>query len=80
MAERTPHDPLFELALARAEAYLERARPPADDSPAAIRRALEPWALRTRFASRLDLDEVARVLAERAYARSDRTPPTDDVA
>jgi hypothetical protein len=79
VAERPPHDPLFDLALARAEAYLKRARPPADASPEAIRRALEPWALRTRFASRIDLDELARVLTERARqstakaARASRT-------
>ncbi len=72
MAERPPHDPLFDLALERAAAYLKRARPPADASPQAIRRALEPWALRTRFASRVDLDELARVLAERATTRRGR--------
>lgn len=72
MADRPPHDPLFALALARAEAYLKRARPPADASPEAIRRALEPWALKTRFASRVDLSELARVLAERASASPDR--------
>lgn len=65
-------DPLFDLALARAEAYLKRARPPADAGPEAIRRALEPWALRTRFASRVDLDALARALAARASARGDR--------
>jgi hypothetical protein len=73
VADRPPHDPLFALALARAEAYLKRARPPADASPAAIRRALEPWALRTRFASRVDLDELARALAEGAAASDDRS-------
>jgi hypothetical protein len=66
--ERLPHDALFELALERAGAYLERARPPADASPEAIRRALEPWALRTRFASRVDLDALARAICERRSA------------
>lgn len=61
-----PRDALFELALTRAEAYLRRARRPASDDPVAIRRALEVWALKTRFASRFDLDELARVLAARA--------------
>jgi hypothetical protein len=70
--DRRPHDPLFALALARAEAYLQRARPPADASPEAIRRALEPWALRTRFASRVDLDELARELARVLAARGGR--------
>ncbi|MFN2322251.1 MAG: hypothetical protein ABR510_04765 [Trueperaceae bacterium] len=73
MAERPPHDALFALALARAEAYLERARPPADASPEAIRRALEPWALKTRFASRVDLMELARALAERGFGRGPRS-------
>ncbi len=73
MADRPPHDPLFALALERAEAYLQRARPPADASPEAIRRALEPWALKTRFASRVDLDELARALSERASAGGDRS-------
>jgi hypothetical protein len=72
VAERPPHDPLFDLALARAEAYLKRARPPAGTSPEAIRRALEPWALKTRFASRVDLDALARALAERAPTHGDR--------
>jgi hypothetical protein len=72
VADRPPHDPLFALALARAEAYLKRARPPADADPASIRRALEPWALKTRFASRVDLDALARALAERASAPGDR--------
>ena len=71
MAEPPSHGPLFALALARAGAYL-RARPPADGSPEAIRAALEPWALKTRFASRVDLDQLARALAERAAPRGDR--------
>lgn len=52
---------LFDLAVNRALAYargtraLERA---ADD--AALQRELELWVLRTRFAYRVDLGEVAR--------------------
>ncbi len=76
-----PRDALFELALARAEAYLRRARRPATGDPAAIRRSLEVWSLKTRFASRFDLDEIARALAERGRAaaakREDDTEPTD---
>jgi hypothetical protein len=71
---RPAHDALFDLALARAEAYLTRARPPADASPEAIRRALEPWALRTRFASRVDLDALARAIWERRSAEGADQP------
>ena len=53
---------LFDLAVARADAYLRRARPPRAGDPAGLRRALEVWALKTRFASRVDLDEVVRAL------------------
>jgi hypothetical protein len=65
----TPRDRLFELAVARADAYLQRARVPADRDPHTIARALEAWALRTRFASRLDLLKVAQVLAARPQGR-----------
>jgi hypothetical protein len=58
-------DALFDLAVARADAYLRRARRPATADPGDLRRALEVWALKTRFASRLDLDEVAAALAAR---------------
>jgi hypothetical protein len=60
-----PRDPLFELAVARADTYLRRARIPADRQPQTIARALEAWALRTRFASRIDLPTLAEVLAAR---------------
>lgn len=63
----TPRDALFDLAVARAAAYL-RARPPAASTAAAIRQALEPWALRTRFATRVELDALARALALRPAA------------
>jgi len=59
------HDALFDLAVARADSYLRRARRPASTDPADLRRALETWALKTRFAARLDLDEIVRALAAR---------------
>jgi hypothetical protein len=58
-------DALFDLAVARADAYLRRARRPASNDPEDVRRALEAWALKTRFASRLDLAAVARAVAAR---------------
>lgn len=63
----TPRDALFDLAVARAHAYL-RARAPAATEPAALRAALAPWALRTRFANRVDLDALVRALAARPAA------------
>jgi hypothetical protein len=66
---------LFDLAVARADAYLRRARRPASAAPADLRRALEVWALKTRFASRVDLDEVARVLATRPPDPEDPAAP-----
>jgi uncharacterized protein YjiS (DUF1127 family) len=56
---------LFDLAVARADAYLRRARTPRSTAPADLRRALEAWALKTRFASRFELDDVVRALAAR---------------
>ena len=67
-SDSRPREALFELALERAEAYLRRARRPASTDPAAIRRALEVWSLKTRFAARFDLDEIAHAVAERAVA------------
>jgi hypothetical protein len=58
-------DALFDLAVARADAYLRRARRPATADAAGLRSALEPWALKTRFASRIDLDELVAALAAR---------------
>jgi hypothetical protein len=58
-------DALFDLAVARADSYLRRARRPVSNDPEDVRRALEPWALKTRFASRLDLAAVARAVAAR---------------
>jgi hypothetical protein len=62
------HDALFDLAVARADSYLRRARRPASSDPADLRRALEAWALKTRFAARFDLDEIVRALAARPTA------------
>ena len=66
---------LFDLAVARADAYLRRARRPISRTPADLRRALEVWALKTRFASRIDLDELARVLAARPADPEDPAAP-----
>jgi hypothetical protein len=60
---RDPRPDLFDLAVNRALAYARR-------TPAAahardvetLARALEPWALRTRFASRFDPRDVAACL------------------
>jgi hypothetical protein len=60
-----PRDALFELAMTRALAYarrtraLERAR-----DARTLARELELWALRTRFASRVDLEAVAARLLD----------------
>lgn len=64
-AHDAPHPELFALAVTRAANYLQRARVPASHDPEGIARALEGWALRTRFASRINMLELARVLAER---------------
>ena len=66
---------LFDLAVARADAYLRRARRPPSNAPADLRAALEVWALKTRFASRIDLDAVARVLAARPPDPEDPAAP-----
>lgn len=78
---------LFDLAVARADAFLQRARRPPSSAPtesrrstevrrsAEVRRALEVWALKTRFASRIDLDQLARVLAARPADPEDPAAP-----
>jgi hypothetical protein len=60
-----PRDALFDLAMTRALAYARRTRAleRAPDA-AGLRRELELWALRTRFASRVDLDAVAARLLD----------------
>ena len=56
---------LFDLAVARANAYAERARVPLGSDAAQIARALEVWHLKTRFAGRVSLLEVAAALRAR---------------
>jgi hypothetical protein len=56
---------LFDLAVARAEAYARRARVPRSSDADAIAKALEVWHLRTRFAGRVPLTAVAEALASR---------------
>lgn len=53
---------LFDLALARALTYLRRARVVELSDADAVRRALEVWYLKTRFAYRVPLAEVVRAL------------------
>jgi hypothetical protein len=60
-----PHAALFDLAVARADAYVRRARVPRSGDAAAIARALEVWHLKTRFARRVPLADVAAALALR---------------
>ncbi|TVR91622.1 MAG: hypothetical protein EA416_09425 [Trueperaceae bacterium] len=60
-----PRAALFDLAVARADAYARRARVPRSGDAAAIARALEVWHLKTRFAGRVPLDGVAAALALR---------------
>ena len=56
---------LFDLAVARADAYAQRARVPRGSDAAAIGRALEVWHLKTRFAARIPLEAIAAALATR---------------
>ena len=56
---------LFDLAVARADAYARRARAPRARDAQAIARALEVWHLKTRFAGRVPLALVAQALATR---------------
>jgi len=56
---------LFDLAIARADAYVRRARVPLARDAADIARALEVWHLKTRFAARVPLAHIAAVLAQR---------------
>jgi len=60
-----PRAALFDLAVARADAYARRARVPRSGDAAAITRALEVWHLKTRFAGRVPLADVAAALAQR---------------
>ena len=56
---------LFDLAVARADAYARRARVPLAPDPDGVARALEVWHLRTRFAARIPLASIAAALATR---------------
>ncbi len=58
-----PRAALFDLAVARADAYARRARVPDGADAAAIARALEVWHLKTRFAARVPLEAIAAALA-----------------
>lgn len=56
-------DELFDLAVNRALRYARRTRAlDRTDGVTALARELELWQLRTRFASRLDLEAIARCL------------------
>jgi uncharacterized protein YfiM (DUF2279 family) len=56
---------LFDLAVARADTYLRRARLPASGGREALHSALEVWNLKTRFSSRIALDDLVDALAQR---------------
>jgi hypothetical protein len=58
-------DALFELAVERADTFTRRARLPGSRDAAALKRALEPWHARTRFAARIPLEAIAAALATR---------------
>jgi hypothetical protein len=58
-------DALFDLAVARAETYVTRARVADPRDRAALTRALEVWYLKTRFASRVPLVAIVDALAVR---------------
>jgi len=60
-----PRTALFDLAVARADAYARRARVPSAGDAKAIARALEVWHLKTRFAGRVPLAAIAAALALR---------------
>ena len=60
-----PRAALFDLAVARADAYARRARVPRSGDAQAIARALEVWHLKTRFAGRVPLAAIAAALAQR---------------
>ena len=60
-----PRGALFDLAVARADAYARRARVPRSSDAETIARALEVWHLKTRFAARVPLAGVAAALALR---------------
>jgi hypothetical protein len=59
-----PRDALFDLAVNRAAEYAERLGIPPGD-PERARLGLEVWYLKTRFAYRVPLEEVAAAVAAR---------------
>ena len=64
MSPDSPRDVLFDLAVTRAAEYAARmAVPPGD--PVRTRAVLEVWYLKTRFAYRVPLDEVAAAVSAR---------------
>lgn len=60
----SPRDVLFDLAVNKAAEYIQRLGLASAD-PAEVRRGLEIWYLKTRFAYRVPLDEVAEAVARR---------------
>lgn len=60
----TPRDDLFDLAVNKAADYVARLGLASDD-PGRVRSGLEVWYLKTRFAYRVPLDEVAAAVARR---------------
>lgn len=56
---------LFDLAVARADAYARRARVPRSRDATTTARALEVWHLKTRFAGRVPLERIAHAVAAR---------------
>lgn len=60
----SPRDELFDLAVNRAAEYAERLGIPPGDAER-TRLGLEVWYLKTRFAYRVPLDEVAAAVASR---------------
>lgn len=64
MSVATPRDVLFDLAVNKAAEYAARLGIPAGD-PERTRLGLEVWYLKTRFAYRVPLDEVAEAVSTR---------------
>lgn len=60
----SPRDVLFDLAVNKAAEYATRLGIPAGD-PERTRIGLEVWYLKTRFAYRVPLDEVADAVSRR---------------
>lgn len=67
MGMATPRDVLFDLAVNKAAEYASRLGVPAGDAER-TRLGLEVWYLKTRFAYRVPLEEVAAAVAMRPEA------------